>query len=243
MIWCGTGRRLLLVSASTGEVQKEVSVSNVDLIAVGYDPVLDQVWEADGDYSSTTCWTYDSNVCGAVGGTTDVGLTHDGVDMWHFAVEWMPPPAPNSTGFILPTFPNGIIDYSRLIDPPGIQYRDLAYDCMTFPVSVVWVASNESCEVIAYEVSSRAPCVPPGDRLLRTWIHWGDPLSRWLPPSLSTASRIWPVGSSFAIRDDLLFDETLGPLFYRLVGPGGAPRGNVLRAVKDAANGMVVLSN
>jgi hypothetical protein len=231
-LWGLGSGHLWLLSTGTGEIERGFPVFHGGGPAAAYDPWSDTVWESNGGNEGVDCWQSDGYLCGSMGGPTSTGLTFDGIDMWHTTADWLPPPASDTPGYLYPTDFAGNIDWSRLIDPPGTNgYSDIAWDCVTFPVNAIWVANNNACELLAYEVDSRAPCLGLGDHVVRVSVQ--DPADRFqsLPATRAVAERVWRAKLPLDQRDPgILFDERRPLVFYRFLGP--SDKGNVLRARK-----------
>src|SRR5204863_5267687 len=91
----------------------------------------------------------------------------------------------------------GNIDSSRVLDIPEFNYNDIAFDCVTFSVPVIWVADNfGDCNLIAFEVKTNGPCLgPPSDRILSVSLSDSKPatIAAKLPLLTDTADRVWRV--------------------------------------------------
>jgi len=241
-LWAGTND-LVGISVDTGEVFRSFGVGDSGGIdAVAYDPWTDRIYEDDGTGGNQLhCWQPDGVPCGGLGSTySHRGLTFDGVDLWHFTPSSLPSPAPAGDGFLFPTRPDiAIIDYARLLDLPGRQYRDIAFDCHTFDVDVVWVANGfGECSIIAFEVDSNAPCPEPGVSVLRATLYDRTSRTDHLPVDGAHADHAWLVATPVDHVDDefeILYDLDRPLAYYRLSGPGTGDLGNVLRMTEEVA--------
>ena len=237
-LWTSGSSILRLFSRESGEVTWEFMLLRPGTVTVAHDALSDRLWETNLSPNQLTCWYANGDLCGGIGSAvTDRGLTFDGAHLWHFTPSYVPPPV-DATGVLYPTDLIGTIDYDRAIDIPTGEYNTIAYDCVTFPVDVIWVANNIACELLAFEVDSRGPCLlEPGNRLLRAFPR--DPASRAekLPVRTEVADRIWRVFSPVDHVDpDVVTQQSRPLVFYRVLGPtDDDDPGNLLRMAKDAA--------
>jgi hypothetical protein len=106
-----------------------------------------------------------------------------------------------------------------------MEYWDVAYDCVTFPVKVVWANYGIECSFVAFEVESDAPCLgSPERRPLRAVVPDWDPppLSSILPLVTATVDRVWTTPSALPFEDNqesILSDRSKPLAFLSSAGP------------------------
>jgi hypothetical protein len=221
-----------LFSRESGAVLRRINIRGTG-VAAAYDHWRDQLW---GGFQSgqPSCYDMDGRTL-QLGAFESRGLEFDGVDVWRTSSN-LPPPAPVGSPSLYPCDPVTDIDWSRLVPLVDAGFWDIAYDCKTFTVPAVWVNYNDGLRhgLQAIEVSSRAPCLEPGDRLLRGRVAEGEQRTSRLPLDTATADGAYRAPAPFLFRDPgALLDLNHPLVFYRLLGPLDEERGNVLHLIKD----------
>lgn len=244
LLWVGSTDRLYAVSLDLGEITTEYGVVR-GVAAGGYDYTRDEIWVADGSPDGTKCWRPDSTPCGSLSGESNLGLTFDGIDIWHFTPNNLDPPGPPDEGVLYPTFGRiPTVDYSRaFVTPPSRDYRGLAYDCETFAVPVIWAGYVFTCELVAFEVAPRIGCsVASSPRVLRGATDAANRLAK-LPLTSTNADRIVRKTLPFRYDDANALLPGWGELiFYRVVGPNDGPDPTVLKLIADHATNSAILT-
>jgi len=141
MLWAGNDD-LYLFPLDGGEVVQFITMSGDPKLGVTDNPILDRVYETRGDSSGAFCWRPNDVSCGQVT-TADLdstGLAFDGLDLWYLTSDDLLAPAPPASGYLVPrNLETRDLDLARALGT-GPTFWDIAYDCVTFPVPVVWVA-------------------------------------------------------------------------------------------------------
>jgi hypothetical protein len=242
MLWVAAGDTIHLVRPSDGEVVRSRGRDGT-YAGLSYDVVYDVLY--DLDYATVNpvlrCYPVDGSGCRGepvLDGSS--GLTFDGRDLWSFTQYPLPPEYPDFGPRFYP------VDHGnfgtapwRICDTPLTLldlFDDLAYDCVTFAVPVVWGTVYQQCRLDANPVEPGTPCPNSPDYLAAFRLRQATraALVPRLPVTGPGADEAFQVSRPLSHRFVLEARGSFWPLAaYRLLGPGDADRGNVLRVVRD----------